>query len=160
YAPPSMRLDLERFQMLFEVSDDMRRKGLVVVAGDFNRRLDERPTVIHDPITSSEMIFLRKSVDKTCHPVDARFLELLQNHGLVAINGLESLGEASYTFESHAWCSVIDYVLLHWESLELASRWFRVECEAIGTDHHLVAVDLLFQIPMTKQAMYTGILLL
>ncbi|MFN9109139.1 MAG: reverse transcriptase domain-containing protein [Bacteroidota bacterium] len=142
YTPPSQRLDVEKLRAVFEVSDDLRSKGLVVVAGDFNRRLGERPIIIHDPITNNEMVCPRSSIDKTSQPVDARFLEIVQDHGLVAVNGLHSFGEASYTFESHLGCSVIDYAFVHWESLERVSGCFLIECETIGTDHHLVGVDV------------------
>jgi hypothetical protein len=119
-------------ELLQEIGEDIgsfKLLGRVIVMGDFNRRIRDAPTVYS--LNSSKLVFPRKSEDIKVSEDEKRkgkkkivkkqgrmFLETMNANDMFIMNGLDS--GSQYTFEGKKGASVIDYIILCRELVNIA----------------------------------------
>lgn len=130
-TPISRISDVDLFQTLQNDIYFYENIGTVIIAGDFNGRVSSKlDYVVHDDNVHGIDSFdynpdeplPRASVDKTSNAQGTQLLDLCKSTSMKIGNGRLDDGQ-NFTYYSRTGASVIDYILLRYESFSSASNF-------------------------------------
>lgn len=130
-SPISRISDVDLFQTLQNDISFYEKVGTVVIAGDFNGRVSNKldyvayDNRVHDIDSfdyNPDEPLPRASIDKVSNAQGAQLLDLCKSTSMKIGNGRLDDGQ-SFTYYSRTGASVIDYILLKYETFNLVSNF-------------------------------------
>ena len=158
-------------QILNSVAEH-RQHGSVILAGDFNRRIAELPTIIdhehHEREAPTSLVRTSADANHVVTSRDSQFMHLMNAHSMIILNGLfgrraeftfarcaKVTSNASSRIDTQSFAvaqqSVIDYIAIDSDSLHLVDQVHSLRVEGtsdtsipLGSDHLFIHARLIW----------------
>ena len=136
---------------LEEVINDLKEKGDVILCGDFNSRIGNKPGILTNdsskiiPVPEdyeSDKFIPRNSQDDKTNPYGTQFIKMVLNNQLIILNG-RTLGDFQGKFTSiqKQGCSVVDYIAVT-RHLKQKVSYFKVNSLTMYSDHKPLTMEM------------------